>query len=140
MESLMILMLNSSDGDCQRHCALALTNLASAPFNRATMARDDFIATIIPLIADDAADLITRQYCALCLGNLAGEPENQAKLMRKVDSTVGALMCLFRTEDTESGRCASFALGNFAANTLYRKAIVDAGAPSAGIAVRARLC
>ena len=135
VESLVILLMNSKDMDCQRLCALALSNLSSDPFNCDIVARDDLMATLVPLIGDDGADLVTRQYACTCVGNVAAEPEKHRGLMRKEFRVIENLMALFRTEDVESGRVAAFALSNFAANALHREEIVGAGAPAACVAL-----
>ena len=114
IKSLLVILTRSIDADAQRFAALALANLASAPYNRTRIATEGTIPVLIDYINEAENDIIGRQYCAMAVGNLAAEPENHQEIV--LSQGIPALIALIKSEDIEGGRYAAFALANLAAN------------------------
>lgn len=133
IKSLLNLLKISQDNEAQRFAAMAIGNVASAPFNRMPIVDEGALSVLIEFAADDANDLIARQYCAMAIGNIAADPEAHEEIVQ--NDGVAALMSLLKTEDIESGRYSAFALSNLAANANHRSAIVDQGGAAALVAL-----
>jgi hypothetical protein len=82
IKSLVTLLNGSSDNEAQRFAALALANVASAPFNRLPIVEEGVVTFLVEYTANEAHDLIARQYCAMAIGNLAAEPESHLEIVK----------------------------------------------------------
>lgn len=117
VKSLLVILTRSVEADAQRFAALALANVASAPYNRGRIATEGSIPVLVDYVNESENDIIGRQYCAMALGNLAAEPDNHKEIVQS--QGIPALISLIRSEDIEGGRYAAFALANLAANGSY---------------------